>query len=475
MGEVFEPLAAVAAVARGSLRSLPLAGSDGLSTPPAAVPASTESFTAFCARVGLDLEPFQVKIARAALTGPPELLVLLPRGNGKTTLLAALAVHHLLTDATPAVYIAAASRDQARILYEMARTFAERAGGLVIRHLEIRAPSGHLRVLAADAPKVHGLTPSLAIIDELHAHKDDELYLALRTALHKRPGARMVVISTAGHGPETPLGRLHARALGLPSVKTRGALTDARGPRFRMLDWSVAPDVPLDDWKAVKRANPASWITRDALEGQREALPELAYRRYHLNQWVAPEGAWLPAGAWQACEGVPTFTDGEPIWVGVDVGGERSASAVVWVNESLHVGVAIFHGDEGVLECVAEIDALAERFRLVEVVFDPWRFGQASQELQARGVPVVAFPQSDARMIPASDRVYRAIVEGRLTLPDDAELRAHAHTAIARHSRRGWRIDKVRGSDNIDAVIALAMALERADDKAEPVALLGWI
>jgi hypothetical protein len=57
----------------------------------------------------------------------------------------------------------------------------------------------------------------------------------------------------------------------------------------------------------------------------------------------------------------------------------------------------------------------------------------------------------------------------RLTLPDDAELARHASEAIARHNRRGWRIDKPNPRSNIDAVIALAMAVERA----EQVELLG--
>jgi hypothetical protein len=55
------------------------------------------------------------------------------------------------------------------------------------------------------------------------------------------------------------------------------------------------------------------------------------------------------------------------------------------------------------------------------------------------------------------------------------QLRAHAHAAIARHSRRGWRLDKSNRADNIDAVVALAMALERAEQPREPVRLLGWI
>jgi hypothetical protein len=47
--------------------------------------------------------------------------------------------------------------------------------------------------------------------------------------------------------------------------------------------------------------------------------------------------------------------------------------------------------------------------------------------------------------------------------------------AIARHSRRGWRIDKPNLRANIDAMIALAMAVERAEQVPEPVELVGWL
>jgi hypothetical protein len=47
--------------------------------------------------------------------------------------------------------------------------------------------------------------------------------------------------------------------------------------------------------------------------------------------------------------------------------------------------------------------------------------------------------------------------------------------AIAKHSRRGWRIDKANRSANIDAIIALAMAVDRAEHKPAQVELLGWL
>src|SRR5438477_130833 len=110
------------------------------------------AFYAFSRQVGYSLEPFQRNIASAAFAPERELLVLLPKGNGKTTLVAALAVHHILTVPNPAVYVAAASRDQATVLYEAAREFAGHPsldGRIVLRHLELRVAGGHLRVLAS--------------------------------------------------------------------------------------------------------------------------------------------------------------------------------------------------------------------------------------------------------------------------------------------------------------------------------------
>ena len=135
------------------------------------------------------------------------------------------------------------------------------------------------------------------------------------------------------------------------------------------------------------------------------------------------------------------------------VGGERSATAVIFLNANLHVGAGIYHGDSGVLEAVDHVRALAGTYNVRELVYDPWRFGQAAQELEREGMLVVAFPQHDARMIPASARLHAAVVEQRLTLPDAPELARHAS----------------------DAIIALAMAVERAEHRPEPVELLGWL
>jgi hypothetical protein len=78
-------------------------------------------------------------------------------------------------------------------------------------------------------------------------------------------------------------------------------------------------------------------------------------------------------------------------------------------------------------------------------------------------------------MIPASARLHVLDRRKAPRPPRRSELARHASDAIARHSRRGWRIDKPNPRADIDAIIALAMALERAEFQPTPAKLLGWL
>jgi hypothetical protein len=163
------------------------------------------------------------------------------------------------------------------------------------------------------------------------------------------------------------------------------------------------------------------------------------------------------------------------VWVGVDVGGERADSAVVYDNAQLHVGVETWSGDDAILEVVAFVSELADRFHIVEAVFDPWRAGQMSQESEQRGIVAVSFPQSDSRMIPAPERLYNAVVHQRLVHLDDAELNAHVHAAVAKHSPA--RLEARQGQPLLqDRRRRRARhAVDRQAHQPEPVRLVAWL
>jgi hypothetical protein len=164
-----------------------------------------------------------------------------------------------------------------------------------------------------------------------------ELLEAMQTRLIKRPDSKLLLISAAAAQLDSPLGRLRARALAQPTAKRTDAVVEARGD-LHWLEWSV-PDDDLDDLDAVKRANPAPWIDVPGSRRQRAAVLETAFAQFHACRWRIGERSWLPPGAWQACVGEPDIVDGEDVWIGVDIGGERSATAVVCAGAQCRLSV----------------------------------------------------------------------------------------------------------------------------------------
>jgi phage terminase large subunit-like protein len=253
----------------------------------------------------------------------------------------------------------------------------------------------------------------------------------------------------------------------------------AKSADLHLLEWSCPEGTKLTDRRPILAANPASWRTWEVLRKRRDAVPESSFRRFFMNQHAAiGESSWLPAGAWAKCRADYAIEDGERIFVGVDIGGTRAATAVVYCTDDLRIGVQTWEGEEAVIYAEAALRELAERFAIVEVAFDPWRFGAQALDLAKAGLRMVQFPQSDSRLVPAGERLSAAILERRLRHPGDPVLDAHVSAAVAKQTQRGARIAHAGGrhsSNRIDAVIALAMAVDRAENQPEPVRLLGYL
>ncbi len=198
------------------------------------VRAGLTGLAEFCELIDEPLHPHERRIARAYHGTAREIAAILPRGNAKTSLAAKIALHHLLTVPGAAVTIGAASRDQARIAFERMRGFAQHPaidGTLTIRHLELRHEdtAGLLRVVPSDGPRVHGLSSTLYIGDEVWAWPaGGELLEAMQTGLIKRRDSKLLLISTAAAQLDTPLGRLRSRALAQPSTERTGPSSKLR-------------------------------------------------------------------------------------------------------------------------------------------------------------------------------------------------------------------------------------------------------
>ena len=418
------------------------------------------------------------------------------RGNGKSPIAAGLAIRELVTrDDSPDVILAAASRDQARIVFAYASGFIE-AGPLsevleVGRH-EIRCPrnGGVLRTVSADGFVAHGLNPSAVIIDEAHSWnttKQHELFAALDTAIHKRPGAFWLIITTAGHDKESLLGRLHRQMLETLELERRPGLVIGRDEFSGvLLHWFGADEeCDADDehlWRAV---NPAKFVRLEDLRRQRRSpsMGSSTFKRLHLNAWVAPDRErWLQTERWQelAEPGLEIAPDAS-ICIGMDGSRTYDCTAIAWASPAddgrVDVDCRVFAVREDVphhelhrgkidFDRVEEfVLELFGRYAVREVAFDP-RYLERSAELidvRISESAIIRVEPFSKHMREALGSLERGVIDGTVRHSGDPVIAQHLEWAGVDRWDNGEirRVHKLDRSRPIDAVIALALAYWR--------------
>jgi phage terminase large subunit-like protein len=234
----------------------------------------------------------------------------IPKKNGKTQLIAGLALYMLLADNEPGaeVYVAAADREQARILFRAASAMVEASPALkkrlvLYKNQIVRAddPTAFFQVLSADAATKHGPNIHCLIIDELHAQPNRELFEVLTRGIVARRQPLILLITTAGDDDESICYEEREYALKVLS----GTVPDEHHLPV------IFEATPKDDpWDPVvwSRVNPGLGVTIRvdklalmAMEAKAEPRKRNDFLRYHLNRWVNQATAWIPVDWHDAC------------------------------------------------------------------------------------------------------------------------------------------------------------------------------
>jgi phage terminase large subunit-like protein len=275
-----------------------------------------------------------------------------------------------------------------------------------------------------------------------------------------------------------------------------------------------------DDWRAEatwQKAMPnlgttveLSYMRQQASEAQRMPAKENAFKRLLLNVWTEQESRWLQMEAWDAAscdaagELVPVAEEDlelRPCFAALDLSSTRDVTALVlvfpetdgtyrvvprfwlpeeamsqraerdgvpydvWVRQGLvrtTPGNVIDYGY--VRECILED---ARRFSLREVAFDPYNAQKLVTELQAEGLEMVEFRQGFLSMGPALTVLEVAVLKRRLRHGANPVLRWMASNLVVEQDPAGnLKPSKRRSKEKIDGMVALTMALARADAHA---------
>jgi len=409
-----------------------------------------------------------------------------PKKNGKTSLAAWVALYLLLADGEPAplVACAAASEDQADLVFGAARRVCELSPTLrqVTERFEREilvpsSPGARLRRVAAVAGANDGQNIHAVVCDELHewiGYKGRAVWNVLTNAMGARRQPLVLQITTAGWDMESVCYEQYVYGQRVRA----GEIDD---PRYLFV-WYAAPEhLDYRDPEAWRIANPSLGVTvhEEFFRDQLAKKSESTFRRYFLNQWVASEETWLPAGAWDACRVEPWEWDPSvPAWIGLDTSVRHDASALVvgqWLNGRLHVRARIWEPrmlpggqpdpdwriPEDEIE--AEIRALCRELRVERIRSDWAHMRLMAQRLLDDGYPVEEVPQSASRMVPATQVTTELILNQKLAHDGDPAFARHIANAAVRHTADGGvRLTKGQAKRPMDAAIALALVCQAA-------------
>lgn len=419
------------------------------------------------------LRPWQKAIIRKVLgSGVRQGLVSIPRGNGKSTLAAFLALWGLFDGPQGAQVLTVASDErQARIIFDAARRMIELnpllAEQVQIFHDRLYLPynDGTITPLPADPSSLQGWDPTLAIVDELHVVRE-ETWEAISLAAGKRDESLTLAVSTPATQRDSVMWRLveHGRA--------------EDDPGFVLVEYAAPDGCLAHDEKAWKQANPAlgDFLALDALRATYRTTREGAFRQFRLGQWVGRAEGWLPWGLWDSrADTEKQVPKGTRIVAGFDGSASGDSTALVGATVEAHPHlflIGIWENDQkGWRVNRSDVDAAVQKmfrdYDVVEMACDPWGWRSEiqlwSEKHGAR--KVIEWPTNVfSRMAPATDRTFTMLAEGRMTHDGSEELSAHFSNCIAKRTSLGDVIVKDQKSSprKIDAAVAGIVAVDRA-------------
>lgn len=412
------------------------------------------------------------------------------RKNGKSALGSVIAAFGLMDVKTQGaeIYSVAADRNQARIVFEDTKRMI--ANSELNEHVKIYrdailvpATNNVYRVLSADAPRHEGLSPTMVLFDELHAQPNRQLFDVMSLAQGARgKTATMIAITTAGVKTEAASGK-DTIAYELYQYGQKVVRGEVEDPSFFMA-WYEAPQEAdhrsEDTWRL---ANPGYDDICAASDFESAVLrtPESEFRTKRCNQWVSSQSAWLPAGAWDKLGADFEISPEEDYVLGFD--GSYASDSTALVVCTIPKGedlpkvklVRTWEKNFGVDddswrvpmdEVKNEIINYTQKYpRVREIACDPYRWASMMQELDELGLPIVEYKTNLLNlMIPATQKVFDAVVEGKLIHDGNPALSRHIDNCVIKTDHRGQRVTKEHSNSKkkIDNAIAFIIAYDRA-------------
>ena len=426
-------------------------------------------------------------------------LLALPRKNGKSTLAAGIALRCLMENEPGCeVYSCAASRDQARLVFDTARIAVEQSP-VLRQHLKVyrsaivrESTHATYKALSAEAGIQHGLSAHAVIFDELHV-SNREMWEVMLSSQGARRNPLTVALTTAGHDKKSVCWEVwkYAEAVAAGAIKDESFLP------------VIYQAPPGSDWKeestwAAANPNLGISIKLDFLRSECQRAIEMpayenVFRQLYTNQWVEQENRWIAMHQWaKGNRPCPVDLTGRPCFAGLDLATTFDTTAFVllfplddgsfWVEphfwipeENLQQRVrrdkvpydvwqrkGLLNVTQGNVTDYSVVRAgileLAKKYTIRQIAVDRWNSTHLVQLLQEDGLPVVGYGQGYGQMSAPARQVEAWIVGGSLLHGGHGVLTWQASNVAIQTDGQNIKPSKQRSHERIDGIVALVMA-----------------
>ncbi len=441
------------------------------------------------------------------------------KGSGKSPLAAGIGLYGLVADGEPRaeIYAAATKRDQAMVLFRDAVAMVDQSPRLSARvrksgvgenvwNLSYLSQGSFFRAISSDEGQ-SGPRPHIALLDEVHEHRDGRMVELMRAGTKGRRQALLFMITNSGVGRSSYCWERHDYATKVAA----GALDD--DSLFSYVCALDEGEEPFDDPACWPKANPSLGITIPSkyLEEQiREArgMPskEALVRRLNFCQWVDASTPFLSLETWRRGAEAPSeeILRVGPVYAGLDLSSRQDLTALVLTarapDGTEHVRPYFWAPAEGVRErsdrdrapydvwarqglleltpgvsigydwVAHRLAELSGRYPIRALRYDRWRIADLKRELDRIGcrLPLEEHGQGYRDMSPSVDNLEALVTAGRLRHGMHPILTWCVSNTVATQDAAGNRKpDKSKATGRIDGLVALAMALAT---KPEPPA-----
>jgi phage terminase large subunit-like protein len=397
------------------------------------------------------------------------------RGNGKTTLMAGLALWDLLGGEGRRVHVIANNEDQAGICLDTARTMAAKFGDptMVVRFDRVLRPSQdcEMNALPALERSLDGLNPSLWIADEAAEFKGRFLTKLLTTGAKRRESLG-VIISTPGSNPENHYAELVKQGEAVLSGESDDDTV------FPML-YGIDQADPIGEPEHWHKANPGlehgqpdmASLNRAWGTMKRSAMGRSEFTRYHCARSDENTGGWLDMALWPGGKAINwDELRGRPAYLGLDLSKSLDMSALVvavptedgvalqghywWPSADLaqreldyRMPVRLWSAERRLtLTPGREIDYESIRARILElrdqfdikaIGYDAWGSKYLAEQLVADGIPLTTYRMGISTFGPGCQLWQNLWAGGRFIIGDDPIMRRSCAEAHASTDRNG--------------------------------------